>query len=141
MCVREADLVVAVSTGAPDAAWRERATALHGCELLVFGPAVADSVLEALQPREVQVIADAARRRPALEATARRLAGRSLGVVLSGGGARALAHLGVLEELRLPGLRFDRVGGVSLGSLVGRRRRMGFESGGHLRDLRARRRD
>ena len=54
----------------------------------------------------------------AIEATARRLAGRSLGIVLSGGGARALAHLGVLEELTAAGLRFDRVAGVSLGSLV-----------------------
>ena len=119
LCVREADLVVAVSAGPPDAAWRERAAALQGCELVVLGPAVTDGVLEALQPREVQVIAEAARRRPALEATARRLAGRSLGIVLSGGGARALAHLGVLEELTAAGLRFDRVAGVSLGSAVG----------------------
>jgi predicted acylesterase/phospholipase RssA len=118
LCVGEADLVVAVSTGTVDAAWRERATALLGCELLVFGSVVADSVLEAFQPREVQVIAEAARRRPALEATARRLAGHSLGVVLSGGGARALAHVGVLEELTAAGLCFDRVAGVSLGSLV-----------------------
>jgi NTE family protein len=51
-----------------------------------------------------------------------------LGIVLSGGGARALAHLGVLEELRSAGLRFDRVGGVSLGSLVGAAVAMGLES-------------
>jgi NTE family protein len=128
LCVREADLVVAVSAGAPDAAWRERAAALQGCELVVLGPAVTDGVIEAFGPREVQVIAEAARRRPALEATARRLAGRSLGIVLSGGGARALAHLGVLEELRSAGLQFDRVGGVSLGSLVGAAIAMDLES-------------
>lgn len=119
LCVREADLVVAVTTGTPDVTWLGgRATALHGCELLVLGPAVAAGVLDALQPREVQVVAESSRRRATLEATARRLAGRSLGVVLSGGGARAFAHLGALEELRAAGLRFDRVGGVSLGSLV-----------------------
>jgi NTE family protein len=118
LCVREAHLVVAVSTGAPQAAWRERARTLQGCELLILGPAVSDAVLEELQPREVQVIADRADRGAAIEAMARRLAGRSLGVVLSGGGARALAHLGVLEELRAAGLKFDRVGGVSLGSLI-----------------------
>src|SRR5262249_25150017 len=39
-------------------------------------------------------------------------------IVFSGGGARALAHLGVLEELQTAGLRFDRTAGVSLGSLV-----------------------
>jgi NTE family protein len=38
--------------------------------------------------------------------------------VLSGGGARALAHLGVVQELQAAGLRFDRIAGVSLGSLV-----------------------
>jgi predicted acylesterase/phospholipase RssA len=118
LCVREADLVVAVSTGSPARGWLQRVAALRGCELLVFGPAVATGVLEAVQPREVQVIGEQARRRPALEATARRLAGRSLGVVLSGGGARAFAHLGALEELRAAGLHFDRVGGVSLGALV-----------------------
>jgi NTE family protein len=128
LCVREAHLVVAVSTGAPDAAWRERATALQGCELLVLGPAVAEDVLEALQPREVQVIVDRADRGAAIEALARRLAGRSLGVVLSGGGARALAHLGVLEELRASGLRIDCIGGVSLGSLVAAATAAGFST-------------
>jgi len=126
LCVGEADLVVAVSTGAPDAAWMQVATALHGCELVVFGSAVASETLEELHPREVQVVADPARRREAVEATARRLAGRSLGIVFSGGGARALAHLGALEELTAAGLRFDRVAGVSFGSFVGAATAAGF---------------
>ena len=92
--------------------------ALHGCELLVLGPGVTDDTIEQLAPREVQVVADAGRRAAAIAATARRIAGRSLGVVFSGGGARALAHLGALEELRAAGLQFDRVAGVSLGSFV-----------------------
>jgi predicted acylesterase/phospholipase RssA len=50
---------------------------------------------------------------------ARRLAGRSVGVVLSGGGARAFAHLGVLEVLLDAGMLVDRVGGVSMGAFVG----------------------
>ena len=50
---------------------------------------------------------------------ARRLAGRSVGVVLSGGGARAFAHLGALEVLLDAGLLVDRVGGVSMGAFVG----------------------
>ena len=58
----------------------------------------------------------------AIDALGRRIAGRSLGLVLSGGGARALAHLGVLAELRESGLRFDRVAGVSLGSSSSRLR-------------------
>ncbi len=126
ICVQETDLVVAVTTGRPDRAWQPQTPALRGCELLVIGPAVADGVIGALQPREAQVIAASAPRAPALEAMARRLAGRSLGLVLSGGGARALTHLGVLEELQASGLRFDRVAGVSLGSLVAATTAMGL---------------
>jgi predicted acylesterase/phospholipase RssA len=50
---------------------------------------------------------------------ARRLAARSLGVVLAGGGARAFAHLGVLDVLLEAGMPVDRVGGVSMGSFIG----------------------
>ena len=48
-----------------------------------------------------------------------RLAGRSIGVVLSGGGARAVAHVGVLDELRAAGLRIDRIAGCSMGGFIG----------------------
>jgi predicted acylesterase/phospholipase RssA/CRP-like cAMP-binding protein len=126
LCVREAHVIVAVSTGSPAREWRERATALQGCELLILGAAVAEEVLDALQPRQVQVVLDRADDSGAIEALGRRLAGRSLGLVLSGGGARALAHLGVLAELREAGLRFDRVAGVSLGSLVAAATAAGF---------------
>jgi NTE family protein len=97
-----------------------------GCELLILGPWVDDVMIDSLRPREVQAIPDPSRRREALRATARRLTGRLLGIVLSGGGARALVHLGVLEELHAAGLRFDRVAGVSLGSLVAAATAAGF---------------
>jgi len=130
LCVAEAHLVVAVSSGSPSRPWWEHATALQGCELLVFAPAIAEGVLEALQPREAQVVPDRAQRGEAVASMARRLSGRSLGIVLSGGGARALAHLGVLEELRAAGLRLDRVAGVSLGSLVAAATAAGFTTEG-----------
>jgi predicted acylesterase/phospholipase RssA/CRP-like cAMP-binding protein len=117
LCVREANLILALTSGAPDARWRARAASLRGCELVVLG-AAATGLLEELLPREVQVLAERSGRTRAIEATARRLAGRSVGIVLSGGGARAMAHLGVLEGLHAAGLRFDRVGGASLGALV-----------------------
>jgi predicted acylesterase/phospholipase RssA len=118
--------VVAVTTGAPDSTSLALAAALQGCELIVLGPAIRDEVLEQLQPKTVQVIAREDRRGAALEATARRLAARSLGLVLSGGGARAFAELGVFEELGAAGLRFDRIAGVSLGALVGAVAAMGL---------------
>jgi NTE family protein len=49
---------------------------------------------------------------------ARRLTGRSVGVVLSGGGARGMAHIGALQVLLEAGFEIDRAGGCSMGSLM-----------------------
>jgi NTE family protein len=49
---------------------------------------------------------------------ARVIARRSIGLVLSGGGARAYAHLGVVRALREAGLPFDSIGGTSMGAVV-----------------------
>ncbi|MGB5926937.1 MAG: patatin-like phospholipase family protein, partial [Cyclobacteriaceae bacterium] len=43
----------------------------------------------------------------------------ALGIALSGGGARAITHLGVLEVLEENNLRPDRVTGSSAGALLG----------------------
>jgi NTE family protein len=50
---------------------------------------------------------------------ARRLRGASPGGLLSGGGARGLAHIGVIAELERGGRRPDRWGGASMGAFVG----------------------
>lgn len=50
---------------------------------------------------------------------ARLIAGRSLCLVLSGGGARGFAHLGVIKALREAGLAIDSVGGTSIGAIIG----------------------
>ncbi len=42
-----------------------------------------------------------------------------VGLVLSGGGARAFAHIGVLRVLAKAGVRFDVVAGTSMGAIVG----------------------
>jgi NTE family protein len=126
-CLREADLVVGIGSGRPDAAWLGHAAELQDCELLVAGGLVPADVLATLQPREVHVRPGVAELLETTDGLARRLAGRSLGLVLSGGGARAFAHLGVVEELQDAGLRFDRFAGVSLGSVVAGSMAMGFE--------------
>ncbi len=126
LCLAESDVVVAMTAGPPENAWRAHLTALRDCELLSLGAPVAAETLAALQPREVQVVAPA-ERRPAIELMARRFAGKALGIVLSGGGARALAHIGVLEELQAAGLRFDRLAGVSLGSVIAAMAAMGLD--------------
>ena len=50
---------------------------------------------------------------------ARRLCGKSVGLVLGGGGARGLAHVGVIRALEESGIPIDIVGGTSIGSFVG----------------------
>ncbi|KAJ3552052.1 hypothetical protein NM688_g4361 [Phlebia brevispora] len=50
---------------------------------------------------------------------ARRICGKSIGLVLGGGGARGISHLGVLRALEEYGIPIDHIGGTSIGALVG----------------------
>ena len=50
---------------------------------------------------------------------ARVLTGQSVGLVLSGGGARAYAHVGAIRALRERNIPIDFVGGVSMGAIIG----------------------
>jgi NTE family protein len=49
---------------------------------------------------------------------ARLLTGRAVGVVLSGGGARGFAHIGVLKALREARIALDAIGGTSIGAVI-----------------------
>lgn len=49
---------------------------------------------------------------------ARYLAGRAVGLVLAGGGARGFAHIGVIRALRQRGIPIDYVGGTSIGAII-----------------------
>jgi NTE family protein len=120
-CMRQADRVVAVTDGATRPSARDAGAT--GADLAVLGwpesRRALDGWVEALEPRTVYAVCDGDRRSPSIEAVARRLSGHSPGVVLSGGGARGLAHIGVLDELLAAGVTLDRVGGCSMGALVG----------------------
>jgi NTE family protein len=54
---------------------------------------------------------------------------KQLGLVLSGGAARGLAHLGVLSVLEEQGVRVDLIAGASFGSIAGGLYACGFSSG------------
>ncbi len=54
-----------------------------------------------------------------LDRLARLMTDRAIGVVLAGGGARGFAHIGVYRALAEAGVTIDRVGGASMGALVG----------------------
>ena len=43
----------------------------------------------------------------------------SVGLVLSGGGAKGLAHIGVLKAIEQAGVRIDYIAGTSTGAIVG----------------------
>ena len=58
------------------------------------------------QPRDMQRIA-------------RILSGRGIGLVLSGGGARGFAHVGVIRALEEAGIPIDMIGGSSIGAVMG----------------------
>ena len=42
-----------------------------------------------------------------------------IGLVLSGGGAKGLAHIGVLKVLEQAGIKIDYIGGTSMGAVIG----------------------
>ena len=63
---------------------------------------------------------------------ARLMTDRGVGIVLAGGGARGFAHIGVYRALVEAGVAIDRVGGASMGALVG----AGIAAGMDWRQLR-----
>jgi NTE family protein len=54
-----------------------------------------------------------------MERLARLLTGRSVSLVLSGGGARGFSHIGAIKALREYGMPLDLVGGTSMGAIIG----------------------
>ena len=51
-----------------------------------------------------------------------------IGLVLSGGGAKGVAHIGILKAIEEAGLRIDYLTGTSMGSLVGGLYAIGYSS-------------
>ncbi|KAI9848233.1 MAG: phosphatidylcholine and lysophosphatidylcholine phospholipase [Thelocarpon superellum] len=50
---------------------------------------------------------------------ARRICGKSVGLVLGGGGARGISHVGIIRALEEAGVPIDIVGGTSIGAFIG----------------------
>jgi EmrB/QacA subfamily drug resistance transporter len=128
-CLQQADRILAVTGGGPVPPVLGDYPELQACDLVAYDTAPGALVgwADALDPagshliRETEFGADIAR-------MARRLAGTSVGIVLSGGGARAFSHIGVLEELTAAGVTIDRIAGVSMGAMVGALFAMGHDA-------------
>ncbi len=146
---REAAMQHLVYLGNEDPAWRERCVRQSDCVLLVAdasrpaqlctplplpsrGPAVpVHLVLQNPKGASFGSTAPWLERLPQGRAhhhvrdaddvarLVRRLTRRAVGLVLSGGGARGFAHLGVVRALREAGWVFDYVGGTSIGAIIG----------------------
>jgi NTE family protein len=83
---------------------------LRGCELKKPDVKVAvESTGGALTRREQQ----------GMDRLVRVLRGVSLGLALAGGGAKGMAHFGVLQALDQAGLSFDTMSGTSAGAMAG----------------------
>jgi NTE family protein len=131
-CVRAADRLICVCRGseAPPPGYEDVKRRLRGCDLLMTtdgheADAHLDAWVTALAPRSVRMVPSSGGQAPGVESLARRLAGRSVGLVLSGGGARAFSHVGVLQALLAAGVEVDRVAGCSGGAWVGAQFAMG----------------
>jgi len=120
-CMQQADRILAIGTGADSPPEGDLPPELTGCDLVAVGIDEGSGALNGwastLQPLETHAIrgkgtvAD-------VDRMARRLSGNSVGIVLSGGGARAFSHIGVVDELTRAGIVIDRFAGVSMGALL-----------------------
>ncbi|HUR78345.1 MAG TPA: patatin-like phospholipase family protein [Acidimicrobiales bacterium] len=120
-CLRSSDRVVLLTRGQPlaELAADQR---LRRRDLVFVDGAPARpqlrGALDAFEPTTHHVLRQACFAHD-VDRVARRLTGSSIGLVLSGGGARGLAHIGVVERLLAAGIQIDRIGGCSMGGLVG----------------------
>jgi EmrB/QacA subfamily drug resistance transporter len=134
--VRQADLVVAVAASDADPTIGPGPGVAHP-ELVLVGARpnhqVAADWCTALRPWQLTTVGPG----PApdeLRSLGARLTGNAVGVVMAGGGARAFAHIGVLQELAAAGIQVDRVAGASVGAIVAGLHATGLD-GDELHDI------
>jgi len=123
-CRRQADRTVLLA--GPDTPVAGDAA---GCDLVLLAPMPAGRTaawLEETDPASHHLVYEAAYELGASR-VARRIAGRSLGLVLSGGGARGFAHVGAIAAIAEAGYRIDRLGGCSMGAFIGAMAALGLE--------------
>lgn len=138
-CLRQSDLVLLVGLADSDsrlseleiATATERATAGRKQELILLHKSAA------VRPAETNLWLNA---RPLIKhhhlrlsetadfaRLARSITGRSLGLVLSGGGARGFAHIGAIQAMLDCGLDIDLIGGTSMGSVISAQYALGLD--------------
>ncbi|HZU60053.1 MAG TPA: MFS transporter [Solirubrobacteraceae bacterium] len=127
-CLQQADRIMALTRGGEVPAALSGRLEFRGCDLVAHDvtPGALGGWAEVLEPIESHVLRSETLDSD-IQRMARRLSGRSVGLVLSGGGARAFSHIGVLDELSAAGVMIDRVAGVSMGAFIGALYAMGLD--------------
>ena len=127
LCIRQADALLLLTRAEnPVGQWaalqgtREERVAARRAELILLNddgiqPGAAARWLAANPGLPHHHVTNA----PDIQRVVRLLTGTAVGVVLSGGGARGFAHIGVVRALREAGIPIDLVGGTSIGSIMG----------------------
>lgn len=121
-CGRQADRAVVIVGDMPAVGHPVRVALPRGADVALagrFGDPAAAAFLAEIDAHSSQRIRPGADGERDAAALARRVTGRSVGLVLSGGGARGFAHIGVIEELLAAGIAIDRVAGASMGAFIG----------------------
>ena len=120
LCVRQADALLLLASaqsepgqfrclaGSRGAVDRAELLLLHGGSFRTGRAAAWRASLPGVAVHHVSRPGDVAR-------VARMLTGRAVGLVLSGGGARGFAHIGVIRALREHGVRIDLIDGSTIG--------------------------
>ena len=135
-CLRQADLVLLVANASspPEPGALERRAAdgrppgSMDLVLLHTDDAVGSGTLEWLRHRDLIGHHHVHAGRPqSYERLARFVTGTAGGLVLSGGGARGFAHIGVIKALGEAGIPIDVIGGSSMGAIIAAQHAAGLD--------------
>jgi NTE family protein/lysophospholipid hydrolase len=124
LCLSQSDVVLLVASATDDPSIgaveaRALATSSLRCELALLHPAHPSAAVRWLEGRPVADHHHLRADRPGdVARLARMITGTGCGLVLGGGGARGLAHLGVIRALEEAGVPIDVVGGTSIGAIM-----------------------
>jgi NTE family protein len=140
LCIRQADLILltVAADSEPDHA---RLRALHDYFLSREATAAVELVLLHRQQYDSNVQANkwlsllhlnghhhiVLTAKTDLEKLLRLLTGSAVSLVLSGGGARGFAHIGVIRALTESGIPIDAIGGTSMGAVIAAQYALGWD--------------